>query len=51
MALSLLWDDPDDPNGNVEHLADHDLTMDDIECVMANPVREGISRSTGLPVA
>jgi hypothetical protein len=31
MALRILWDDPDDPEGNVEHLADHDLTIDDVE--------------------
>lgn len=51
MALRLLWDDPDDPNGNVEHLAEHDLTIDDVERVLADPASEGTSRSTGLPVA
>ena len=51
MALRFLWDDPDDPNGNIEHLTDHDLTIDDIERVLADPVSEGTSRSTGLPVA
>lgn len=51
MALRILWDDPDDPDGNIEHLADHDLTIDDIEHVLADPESEGTSRSTGLPVA
>ena len=51
MTPRILWDDPDDPNGNIEHLADHDLTIDDIEHVLADPVSEGTSRSTGLPDA
>jgi uncharacterized DUF497 family protein len=48
--IRILWDDEDDPDGNVEHLAEHDLTMEDIEHVLIHPTREGASRSTGLPV-
>ncbi len=40
-----------DPDGNVEHIAEHGLTMDDVEHVLANPSSEGVSRSSGLPVA
>lgn len=49
--VRILWDDEDDPDGNVEHIADHDLTMDDVEHVLTHRTRESISRSTGLPVA
>ena len=47
---SILWDDENDPDGNVEHIAQHDLTIEDVEHVLLNATGEGISRSTGLPV-
>ena len=25
--LRILWDDPDDPEGNVEHIAEHGVSM------------------------
>ena len=48
--LIILWDDEEDPDGNVQHIADHDLTVEDVEHVLSNPISEGDSRSTGLPV-
>lgn len=45
----ILWDDPDDPNGNVQHLAEHGLTIDDVEEVLAIPTSEGKSASSGRP--
>ncbi len=48
---SIIWDDSDDPDGNVEHIAEHDLTVDDVEHVLRNPSDEGTSRSTGFPIA
>lgn len=51
MQLRILWDDPDDPYGNVEHIAQHELTVDDVEHVLAEPESEATSRSSGLPVA
>ena len=44
-----LWDDPDDLDGNVEHIAEHGLTIDDVEEVLENPSSEGHSKSSGLP--
>lgn len=49
--LSIIWDEADDPDGNVQHIADHDLTIDDVEAVLCDPVSEGTSRSSGSPVA
>jgi uncharacterized DUF497 family protein len=46
---SFIWDPDDDPNGNVQHIAEHDLTIEDIEEVLAEPVSEGASKSSGLP--
>ena len=48
--IRILWDLDDDPDGNVEHIAEHDLTMEDVEHVLTHPTLEGASRATGLPV-
>jgi hypothetical protein len=50
MAFStFLWDDEADPQGNIEHIAEHDLTVEDVEHVLKNPTEKGTSTSTGLP--
>jgi uncharacterized DUF497 family protein len=46
---SFVWDDEDDPDGNVEHIAEHDLSIEDVEHVVKNPTDEGTSDSTGFP--
>ncbi|HMF19792.1 MAG TPA: hypothetical protein VKE98_21485 [Gemmataceae bacterium] len=33
----------------IEHLAEHDLTPEDFEYVLANPTEKGVSDSSGLP--
>lgn len=48
---SILWDLDDDPDGNVWHCAEHGVTPDEIEDVLANPAAIGASRSSGQPVA
>jgi uncharacterized DUF497 family protein len=45
----VIWDDPDDPYGNVQHIAEHGLTIEDVEEVLENPASEGKSASTGRP--
>lgn len=46
---SILWDDVSDPIGNVRHVAEHDLSVEDVESVLATPASEGKSNATGLP--
>lgn len=46
---SILWDTDDDERGNVQHIAEHGLTIDDVEWVLSGPAAEGKSRSSGLP--
>ena len=46
---SFIWDPADDPDGNVQHVAEHDLTVEDVAEVFAAPVSEGHSASSGLP--
>ncbi|HYT94432.1 MAG TPA: DUF4258 domain-containing protein [Gemmataceae bacterium] len=47
----ILWDAEGDPEGNIEHIAEHDLTVEDVESVLVKPTSEGQSNSTGLPAA
>jgi uncharacterized DUF497 family protein len=43
----IIWDGT--PGGNVEHVEEHDLTTDDVDYVLENPLSAGTSRSTGRP--
>ncbi len=47
--LHVIWDDDDQADGNVQHIAQHGLTIEDVEYVLENPTEEGISGSTGRP--
>lgn len=47
--LRIIWDDADDPDGNVHHIAEHGLTIEEVEGVLANPTSEGVSASSGRP--
>lgn len=47
---SILWDLDDDPDGNVQHCADHGITQDEVEEVLMSPIDADISRSSGRPV-
>jgi hypothetical protein len=47
----VAWDMEDDPQGNVQHISQHGITMEEVEEVLLdenNPVGE--SRSSGLPI-
>ncbi|MBX9787883.1 MAG: hypothetical protein K2Y37_03130 [Pirellulales bacterium] len=49
--LIVVWDLPDDPQGNVQHIAQHGLTVDDVEDVLYS--RDSVtsfSRSSGQPI-
>jgi hypothetical protein len=45
-----LWDLDDDPNAKVVHIAEHDLTKEDVEEVLVDPEGRPTSRSSGLPI-
>jgi uncharacterized DUF497 family protein len=47
--FQVIWDDDDRQDGNVQHIAEHGLTIEDVEYVLENPAREGMSGSTGRP--
>lgn len=43
----VIWDMPDDEAGNIEHVAQHDITQDEAEDVLNNPERVERSRTSG----
>ena len=45
--FQVIWDDEDNPEGNVQHVAEHGLTVEDVEHVLENPTEEGVSSATG----
>lgn len=52
MDATIIWDLEDDPDGNVHHLLEHGVTIEEAEDVLLD--RESSrapSRSSGLPTA
>ena len=46
--MQIIWDDDDDLDGNVKHIAEHLLTKEDVMTVLING-QETVSESTGRP--
>lgn len=49
--VEIIWDLDDEPTGNVQHIAEHGLTKEDVEHALANLWDEDTSESSGLPIA
>jgi uncharacterized DUF497 family protein len=49
-VIDVIWDLPDDPDGNVAHIAQHGLTPADVEHVLNRPGRRSTSRSSKRPM-
>lgn len=47
---AIIWDMDDDPDGNVQHCAEHDVTKEEVEQVLENASDADLSRSSGRPV-
>ena len=47
---AILWDLDDDPEGNVQHLAEHGVTKEEVVEVFQNATDTDLSRSSGRPV-
>lgn len=47
----VVWDLPDEPEGNIAHIAEHGFTQEDVEDVLFGPNSETtVSTSSGLPI-
>jgi hypothetical protein len=50
MDATVIWDLEDDPDGNVQHLREHDVSIEEAEEVLLNSESSrAVSRSSGLP--
>lgn len=47
---SILWDLDDDPDGNVQHCAEHGVTPQEVEDVFQNVTDRDLSHTSGRPV-
>ncbi len=48
--LDIVWDMDEEVEGNVQHIAEHGLTKDDVATVLRNPDAEAKSGSSGRPM-
>jgi len=47
----MIWDLPEGPDGNVQHIAAHNITVDEVEEVLLDRDSEDTtSRSSGRPI-
>jgi len=49
--FKAIWDLDEDLEGNVQHIAEHDITKEEVEEVLENPHGIETSRSSGQPIA
>lgn len=50
MDATIIWDLEDDPDGNVEHLREHGVALEEAEEVLLDPrSSRAVSRTSGLP--
>lgn len=51
MSIQIIWDLEDDEEGNVQHIAEHGITVEEVEEVLLdrNSIR-AVSASSGLPL-
>jgi uncharacterized DUF497 family protein len=47
--FQIIWDDEEEEGGNVQHIAEHGLVIEDVEHVIENPASSGVSASSGRP--
>lgn len=49
--VSFIWDLDDDPGGNVQHCARHDVSKEEVQEAFHNIYDIDFSRSSGFPIA
>lgn len=49
--MQVIWDMDDEPAGNVQHIAEHGVTKEEVEEVLRQPEGVEASRSSGRPIA
>jgi uncharacterized DUF497 family protein len=49
--VNAIWDLDADADGNVQHIAEHGITKEEVEEVLEHPSGIETSRSSGWPIA
>ena len=44
----VIW--TEGPDGNIRNMAEHDVTPDEVEHVLAHPIESDVSESSGRPI-
>jgi len=48
--VSIIWDEPDEPDGNTAHVAEHDLAPEEVdEVLLDDSLTTTYSATTGRP--
>ena len=47
--VTIIWDEDDDPEGNVVHVLEHGMLPSDVEWVIEHATTEDVSMSSGRP--
>ena len=51
MDATIIWDLEDDSEGNVQHLREHDVSIEEAEQVLLDPdASRAVSNTSGLPM-
>jgi hypothetical protein len=49
--IDFIWDLEDDPEGNLQHILEHDISREEVEEVLRHPRNPtGVSKSSGRPI-
>jgi hypothetical protein len=49
-VVTVIWDEPDEPDGNTHHVAEHGLTPDEVdEVLLDETLPAAFSQTTGRP--
>jgi len=50
-AVRIIWDLDEDPDGNVQHIAEHGVTVEEVkEVLLDRGSEDAISNSSGRPI-
>jgi len=49
MTVGVIWDLDHDPEGNVEHCAEHGVSREEVEEILDSATDHDVSRSSGRP--
>ena len=50
-VFQIIWDLPEEPEGNIQYVAEHDVTPEEVDEVLRSPTsRTDVTRTTGREI-